>query len=414
MKKSTLVAFAVLVGLVGVVYWLDDDDGSSADVEHVFDVTEDAIHRVEIRRLGNEPTVMERDGERFRLIAPVDAATDERAVDLVLSNLATMTAVRSFAPDIDTDVTEYGLDNPELEVHFVTADGGEAAIRFGKDTLTPSNQYAERVGVDEVLVVATHLATNLDKTAWDLRDKAIFHLPEDAEPERVTIAHGTETVELGDEGGVWMTTDSPRVRVDQFAVTGMVARFRRADMLALADVNADTGGDSPTRRLEVSFRGEPGGIAPMSLEIGNQKNVDYYARVPSQDQVFLIEGGLVDELRGSASDWWSKKLLHHPTTEDTAVRIASADGEERSLDRDEAQILLRALSAATADEVVARIPSGETAYVITVTTNDSEDEITLRLEGGVAYATRQSEDVTLRLPAEAWMSIDAELQTGAN
>ena len=405
MKRSTLVAAAVLAILVGIVYWLERDDGAGADVERVFDVPEDDIERVEIRRFGTEPVVIERKDGSFRVVQPVDAASDQREVDLILSNLATMTVVRSFAREADMDMMEFGLDTPTLEVRFVTTEGGEYGLRFGKDTLTPSNQYAERIGSGEVLVVASHLANNLDKSAWDVRDKAIFHLPEDAEPERVSIVRGDETIELTNDGGVWKTVAPPRARVDRFAVTGMVARFRRAEMLDLTEDADGTGLDPPGYRLDVAFQGD---IGSMALEIGSKKNIDYYARVPSHDQVFVIEGGLVHELQREIADRWSKKLLHHPTTETTVVRIVSPD-EDRSLDRDEAQDLLSALSTVTPTEIVTTLPSGDPAFVITVSTDGAEDEISIHLDEGVAYATRKDEDITLKLPSEAWEAIQTEL-----
>ena len=416
MKRSTVVAAVVLAILVGIVYWLERDDGSGADVERVFDVTEDDIERVEIRRFENEPVVIERKDESFRVVQPVDAASDPREVDLILSNLATMTVVRSLARENDMDMpnrAEFGLDTPTLEVRFVTNEGVEYGLRFGKDTLTPLNQYAERIGSDEVLVVATHVLNNLDKNAWDVRDKAIFHLPEDAEPERVSILRGDETIELANDGGVWKTVGPTRARVDRFTVTGMVARFRRAEMLELAEDTEGTGLDPPRYRLDVTFRG---GTDRMALEIGSKKNIDYYARVSSHDPVFVIEGGLVDELRlKDARDLWSKKLLHHPTTETTVVRIVSS-GSDRTLNRDEAQDLLSALSSATPIEIeiVTTLPSGDPAFVITVSTDGAEDEISIRLDEGVAYATRKDEDVRLRLPSEAWRDIEAELLSEAH
>ncbi len=86
MKRSTLVAAAVLAILVGIVYWLERDDGAGADVERVFDVPEDDIERVEIRRFGTEPVVIERKDGSFRVVQPVDAASDQREVDLILSD----------------------------------------------------------------------------------------------------------------------------------------------------------------------------------------------------------------------------------------------------------------------------------------------------------------------------------------
>ena len=380
MKRSTLVALAILVLLIGIVYWLERDDGSVADVERVFDVAEDAIERVTILRLAGEPVVLEREDESFRIVRPLDAACDQREVNLVLSNLATMTLVRSFAREDDTDMTEFGLETPTLEVRFVTIDGGEYGLRFGKDTLTPSNQYAERIGSDEVLVVASHVSNNLNKSAWDVRDKAIFHLPENAEPELVSIVRGEETIELVKDGGVWKTVNPPRARVDRFAITGMVARFRRAEMLDLAEDADSQGFDPPKYRLDVAFSGDTDDIGHLALEIGSKKNIDYFARVPSRDQVFVIEGGLADELQKDVRDLWSKKLLHHGTTETTVVRIVSPD-EERFLARDEAQGLLSALANTTAEEFVTTLPPGDPAFVITVSTDDAEDEFSIRLDG---------------------------------
>ena len=406
MKRSTLTALAILVLLIGIVYWLERDDDSGADVERVFDVAEDAIDRITILGLGVEPVVLERAGESFRIVRPLDAASDQREVDLVLSNLATMTVVRSFAREDDMDMSEFGLETPTLEVRFTTSDGVEYGLRFGKDTLTPSNCYAERIGSDEVLVVAAQVSNNLDKSAWDLRDKAIFHLPDDAEPVRVSIVRGEETIELANDGGVWRTVNPPRARVDRFAIAGMVARFRRAEMLELAEDGDSTGLDSPLYRLDVTFSDDDTGH--LALEIGNKKNIDYFARVPSRDQAFLIEGGLADELQKNVRALWSKKLLHHGTTETTVVRIVSPD-VERSLTRDEAQGLLSALASTTAEEIVATLPPGDPVFVITVSTDGAEDEFSIRLDEGVAYATRQNEDVTLRLPSETWREIETEL-----
>ncbi len=404
MKRSTLVAFGVLIVLIGVVYWLEQGDGAKSDVETVFDVEPDAIDRVEIRRFGEEPVIIERvdHGNEFRLVAPVAAAGDSREVDLVLSNLGSLAQRRSFTPDVRTELAEFGLDTPRLEVRFTTVEGDEHGIRFGKDTLTESNQYAERLEATDVLVVASHVSSNLDKNAWDLRDKAIFHIADGSEPTRVSITHKEKTLVLVHDAGVWMTLSPPRARVDPFAVTGMVSRFRQAEMLDLAEESATTGLDRPEYRLDVMFQGN---VEPLTLEIGTLRNIDFYARVPSRAAAFVIEGGLVAELQKDPQDWWSKKLLHHPTSEATEVRIVADANDEQALSQSEAQDLLRALAGATADEVVTTTPSGDPVFVVRVTTDNLQDEISIRLENNIAYARRKDEDVALRLPPETWTEL---------
>lgn len=405
MKRSTVVAFAVLVVLAGVVYWLERRDAE--DVERVFAVEEDDILRVEIRSPSREPVIIERraSGDECRVVEPITAACDGREVELVVSNLATMSEVRSFTLDEQSALEEFGLDAPKLEIRFTTRNGDEHGLSFGNDTLTPSNQYAARLVRNEVLVVPSYLSNNLDKSAWDLRDKAIFHIDDEAEPERVSISRGDETLVLATDSGVWMTAGPPRARVDRFDVAAMVRRFREAEMLELAEASAEHGLDPPAYRLDVEFREREETI---SLEIGNKKNVDYYARAPSHPRVFVIEGGLVTELQKGAREWWSRKLLHHATTEATEVHIETPSGE-RTLDRDEADELLRVLSDVTAEDLLTSLPSGDPAVVITVTTEAAEDAFSIHLEDDVAFAVRTGEDIALRLPREGWEAIEAEL-----
>lgn len=403
MKRSTLVAFGVLVVLIGVVYWLEQDGSGGSDVEVVFDVTPEDIDRVEIRRLDEEPVVIERTGagEAFRVVAPIAAACDPREVDLILSNLTSLARERSFAPDAGKGLGEFGLETPKLEVRFTTADA-EHGVRFGSDTITESNQYAALLGGNDILVVASHVSNNLDKSAWDLREKAIFHIAAGAEPSRVSITRANETLVLGNDTGVWMTHASPRTRVDRSAVTGMVSRFREAEMLGEPDQSAATGLDHPTHRLDVTFETDH---EPVALEIGDRTNVDYYARASSRSMAFIIEGGLVDELQVDPRAWWSKKLIHHPTTEATEVHITDAADNSKTMSRAQAQDLLRALSSATADEIVTTPPSGEPEYVVAIVTDTVHDEITFRVDSDNAFATRENEDVALRLPVETWTEL---------
>jgi hypothetical protein len=185
----------------------------------------------------------------------------------------------------------------------------------------------------------------------------------------------------------------------------MVSRFRNAEMLSFAEDDTATGLDPPQARLEVTFRD---GFGPMTLEVGSKKTIDFYARVPGSP-VFVIEGGLVSELQKDKSEWWSKKLLHHPTTEATQVRIVSDSGEVKTLDRGEAQDLLRALSAAAIDEVVTTTSTSKPRFVVTVTTDGLVDEISIRVADDAAYASRKAEDVALQLSGQTWTELEALL-----
>ena len=84
------------------------------------------------------------------------------------------------------------------------------------------------------------LSSNLGKTAWDLRDKAIFTIGEDVAAKHILVRRPEDSLVLEREGAHWMETTPPRARANRFDVMGFVSRFRRAEMI---DIAAETAGD---------------------------------------------------------------------------------------------------------------------------------------------------------------------------
>ena len=148
MKRSTVVAAVVLFLLAGYAYWLQHNAARDERIETVFDVETDAIARVEIRRYvddGEDGVIIAQEDGTWRVVSPINALADASEVELVLENLATMAFERAIPIEAATDRGAFGIETPRLEVRFFTADGAEHGLRFGKDTLTPANQYAERI-----------------------------------------------------------------------------------------------------------------------------------------------------------------------------------------------------------------------------------------------------------------------------
>ena len=205
MKRSTLVALIVLVALGAYVYWTNDDPVGD-DGETVFELSKEDVDHIEI--IGRETVVLERSEEGWRLSEPLEAPADATEVDVVLDNLETMELDRRIPLEDGMSLEEFGLDEPRLSVRFRAA-GDDYELRFGDDTLTPSNQYAQRTDENDVLIVATYLSGNLDLTAWELRDKSVFHVGDDATPSRVEIQRGDTRIELLREGELWTMIAHP-------------------------------------------------------------------------------------------------------------------------------------------------------------------------------------------------------------
>ena len=325
-----------------------------------------------------------------------------------------------------TDRGAFGIETPRLEVKFFTTAGDEHGLRFGKDTLTPANQYAERIDDGAVLVVASVLSSNLGKTAWDLRDKAIFTLGEDVAAKHILVRRPDDSLVLEREGAHWMVTTPPRARANRFDVMGFVSRFRRAEMI---DIAAETAGDlsqygltSPRLTLHIELDdGEP-----IVLEVGNKNVLDYFARTPSRPHVFLLEAGLVEELEQDARELWSTRLFDAPAYEVTQFQIndrrveqAATDGGDvwreagTELDKKTVDELLLKLTAIEALEMDIRRDAFpfEAITTITLWTETAEEQIEVGKEkDDTLIAQRRGDAVTLTLDAETWREIEALLK----
>ena len=76
-----------------------------------------------------------------------------------------------------TDVKDYGLETPRIEIDF-KADDGKASGRLlvGAKTPTGGNMYARRNDEKRVFLVAENQNASLNKSTFDLRDKSVLKI----------------------------------------------------------------------------------------------------------------------------------------------------------------------------------------------------------------------------------------------
>jgi hypothetical protein len=426
----------VLAALSAYIYWFEREPVSDGEGEEVFGVEEDSIVRIEIEKSSESASVVvEKDEEKgWRLVSPVAAEADEVEVGVLLQNLATMRFERALAQTPSAKLFEFGLESPKIQVRFRTKDGVERGLAFGSDTPTPGNQYARRDGSEDVLVLPSHLSLNFDKSGWDLRDKRVFALKDSPEAKRIAIERPEGDVTLLKEGGLWFVAE-PRSRADRNRATGIASRIRTAEMKEIA---SETRGNlesyglaAPSRRVRVEFEGERSPL--LELEIGANKDSNYYAGTPAREQVFVLASDLVKELDASLSDLQSKRLFDYSTFAVKRVRIEAKaapprelerlDSEEemkwrekvpepgRDLDTTAVEDLLYALNGATGS--LGPAPSKEEPdFTITVGSGDPpiEETVRVRKRADGVEIERAGEAVSLVLTPEAWSDIEVKMK----
>ncbi|MEJ7638215.1 MAG: DUF4340 domain-containing protein [Singulisphaera sp.] len=186
MNHRTTVVLLILffTGLI-VLWWADYAGVPTAErrremagrvLPALIDTPLADIRRVEIVRDGERIAFDRKDGGRWQMIVPVDAAADPSRVEELVRNLKDL----GMTPDAGTiagESTEYGLGKEAATVRVFGADlkSPLAALRVGETV--GDLRYVQPVGESGIEVVDARRVAALDAPASDWRDTALFHLP---------------------------------------------------------------------------------------------------------------------------------------------------------------------------------------------------------------------------------------------
>jgi len=192
------------------------------------------------------------------------------------------------------------------------------------------------VGALAIVVVLWGAATLVSRAGGDSISaggevEAFFAAIEPASVTAIRIERPADTIALVAEGGTW--------RVNGFrADSGSVARLFEvlttasvADLAATNPSNHERMGVSAdsARTLELSVGG-----AERTLLFGKEgpRVATIYARLPEQDDVYLVEGGFWSHLNRQLDDWRNRRMLAIDTAQVRRIAV-DRDGDRFTLVR---------------------------------------------------------------------------------
>ena len=323
MKFKTNVAIgAVFVALLAFVYFYEIKGGEERRQEaekskQFFTFQDDDAQRLELLR-GDDALVLAKGAGGWSLSAPMTDGADQEAVERYLRNLLECerekVVVDSAAASAD-EAAQYGLDAPRLKVRLQTEDGTEQVVAFGADSPTDRFTYAQLQGDNpEIFVVRAWRFDNLDKRAFDLRDRRVLAFAKDEVMQVQRWGTGGAAV-LARAEPDWQLREPVAARADADAMDGLLDKMDQAEIEAF--VAEDPDADS----LATYGLGERASLVEIALLVGEDRaekrlaigGADeqgrWYARDASRPQVFLVDSTLVQELTKGISDLRDKKPL---------------------------------------------------------------------------------------------------------
>jgi hypothetical protein len=160
---------AVLLTTSSLRYAADKQPKDLRD-KKLLDFKDEDIRTFEIQRPGSRVKVERKDAAWE--VSPGSHQGDESAVTTYLSSLRSLRAAE-FPDDKPSDLSPYGLDEPQLDIVLHLKDDRKISVRFGTQ-LPSKNVYVHTSELPGVYEVGEYAYRNLDKSAPDLRDKTIL------------------------------------------------------------------------------------------------------------------------------------------------------------------------------------------------------------------------------------------------
>lgn len=236
-----------VVALALLVKYQPGAPGKDADVPALTDLNADAVTRIRIERPRQEPIVLAREGQDWRLQAPVPARADRFRVDGLL-HLAGAKSLERFVANAN-ELGKYGLDKPLARVWL-----NDVQLDFGAPHAFKNQQYV--LHKDEVHLIAagsfrpvlTPLSQFFSTSIIDDALKpAAFKLP---------------GLELALQDGTWQVKPANKNlssdRISRFADEWRYARALRVER---------SSGKRAKARVRISFMSEPGTTTAKPLDI---------------------------------------------------------------------------------------------------------------------------------------------------
>lgn len=312
--RGLLVAAIVLAALSGTLYWSNHrkPGASSANstVEtstKILDVKPADVTVIKISKKSTEDlTLAKNDAGQWQIISPKPLTADQDAVSSVLSTLSPLNSDR-VVEEKATDLSQYGLAQPSIQVSITEKNKKSEALLFGDDTPAGYGVYAALAGDPRVFIIASYHKSSLDKSSNDLRDKRLLHF--DSEKlSRIELTAKKETIEFGRSKDQWQVLKPKPLRADQSAVEDLVRSLRDAKMEVTAS-------DDEKKSASAFNSGTPVATVKLTDVSGTQglqirkSKEGYYAKSTAVAGIYKVASSVGTATDKSLDDFRNKKLF---------------------------------------------------------------------------------------------------------
>ncbi|MCX6549441.1 MAG: DUF4340 domain-containing protein [Acidobacteria bacterium] len=323
--RSTLILFAVLMGLLGYIYFYEmkrpKPNEQVEQKEKVFTLQPDKVEEIQVRATAGDRTVLKKVGGAWTIVEPIQAKADETEATGLVTNLASL-EIQRVVDEKPRDIAQYGLATPRADVAFRTSGQADLThVLIGDKTATGGELYAKLPSQSRVFLISAFLDTTFNRTTFDLRDKTILKIDRE-KVDLVSVRSAGATLGFSKSGDRWAVTSPIAARADVATVEGLVGRLQTLQMKSIVGENVGPKDldkyclDTPAYVATVGA-----GSARSELAVGKADETgNLYVRDAARPAVVMtIEPSIVDDLRKKADDYRPKDVFEFKSF--TATRL---------------------------------------------------------------------------------------------
>ena len=323
-SRGLYVAIAVLIIVGGLWYWSqhrkpaqETSETSTETSPVILKLDENSIIRVQLTKKDSAPVVLERNSSGdWQIAAPKPLRSDQSAASALVGTLASLNSERVIE-DRASNVAEYGLVQPALEVDVSEKDNRSQKLLIGDETPSGSAVYAMLGGDPRVFTVASYTKSSLDKGVNDLRDKRLITLAPD-KITRVQLIKKGQELEFGRNQDAWQILKPKPLRADSTQVGDLVRELTEAKMNVSApdaDSSANYAKAAPVATAKIT-----GTTGTQQLEVRKLKD-DYYAKSSIAEGAYKVDSSLGKGVEKNLVDFRNKALFDFGFTTPTKIEI---------------------------------------------------------------------------------------------
>lgn len=325
--RGLLIAVIVLAALAGGVYWSNrtkkeaENKPSPDATPKVLSIPQDQFQQIEIAKTGTETLVLKKNSSgNWEMVTPKQWPVDQDAAAGLVSALSSLDSSRVIEEKA-SDVSQFGLATPSLDVRVLRKDGKTAHLLIGDDSPAGGGTFAKVDGDSRVFTIATYNKSSLDKSPGDLRDKRLLTFDE-AKLTRVELKAKGGAIEFGKNSqNEWQIIRPEPLRADGGQVDELVRKLKDARMDVMTGEEATKAVSAFASAKPVATVRTTDASGTQQIEVRKDKDNNYYAKSSVVEGVQKINTFTGEGLDKGLDDFRNKKLFDFGFNDPSRVEI---------------------------------------------------------------------------------------------